>query len=189
MRGILIILFAGLILISCDEGLSPDLADAKSGFGGTISFVGDWNPEITQTHLVVFKDPLLSITDFNVFNLSFVSESIPNGSLTYQYSTNDGDALISSVGAGKYSYIAVAQCLRDTITLNREDWIVVGVYYSNENKTVPGELSLLEGAFLENINITCDFNNLPPQPPGGSELNSIENKRKKNEAKGQRIEN
>ena len=36
---------------------------------------------INQTHVVVFKEPLLSVSDFNVFNLKFVSESIPNGTV------------------------------------------------------------------------------------------------------------
>lgn len=183
MRGILIILFAGLFLISCDEGLSPELADEKSGFGGTISFVGNWNPDITLTHLVVFNDPLLSIADFNVFNLSFVSDTISNGSQSYKYTTYDENALINTIGAGTYSYIAVAQCLKDTITLNREDWIVAGIYYQDENDTIPGSLTLREGEYLENINISCDFNNLPPQPPGGLELINSESDILKNEVK------
>lgn len=189
MRVILIIIFASLFFMSCDEGLSPDFADEKSGFGGIISFVGDWNPDISQTHLVVFNDPLLSIADFNVFNLSFVSEAIPNGSQSYQYTTYDENALINTIGAGTFSYIAVAQCLKDTITLNREDWIVVGVYYQDEDDTIPGSLTLAAGVYFENINITCDFNNLPPQPPGGLELTIIAGDTLKNEAKELESEN
>jgi hypothetical protein len=167
---IFIILIAITAFVSCDKGLSPDLGEEKAGFGGSITFSGDWNPDILQTHVVVFKNPLLTVDDFNVFNLSFVSESIPNGSVSYNYSTNDENALISTIEPGNISYIAVAQSLRDTITLNREDWIVVGLYYSDDDKTMPGILTLNEGIFIDGVNINCDFNNPPPQPPGGESI-------------------
>jgi hypothetical protein len=164
---IVCLLFSCFLISSCDEGLSPDLADVRPGFGGTVTFSGDWNPEINQTHVVVFRDPLLSIEDFNVFNLSFVSEAIPNGSLSYSYSTLDTTALISTVEPGEISYIAVAQSLTDTITLRRENWIVVGLYFAENDSTQPGSIDVDEGEFINNINIHCDFNNPPPQPPGG----------------------
>jgi hypothetical protein len=169
MRPLQVIFFISiLIFISCDKGLSPDLAEVKAGFGGIVTFTGEWDPKINQTHIVVFKDPLLSIEDFNVFNLNFVSESIPNGSSIYEYSTNDENSLISIIEPGVISYIAVAQSLKDTITLNREDWFVIGLYYSQSNTTNPGFLTLGEGEYLNNINILCDFNNPPIQPPGGA---------------------
>jgi hypothetical protein len=164
MRAILIF-FLSFILASCDKGLSPEFADEKSGFGGTITFSGEWDPTIIQTHVVVFKDPLLSVADFNVFNLSYVSDLIPNGSQSYEYSTFDDNSLISTIEAGYYSYIAVAQSLRDSITLNRDDWRVVGLYYAEGSTTLPGTLILPEASFIENIDIHCDFDNPPPQPP------------------------
>ena len=171
MRAVIIILFPlSFLLLSCDKGLSPDLADEKSGFGGTITFSGEWDPASKQTHVVAFNDPLLSIDDFNVFNLSYVSESIPNGSNSYNYTTNNTEALISVIVPGEVAYIAVAQSLRDTITLNRADWVVIGLYYSPNDNVNPGKINIEEGKYLENINIHCDFNNPPPQPPGGSEI-------------------
>jgi len=167
MRSVYLLLFSIIFINSCDKGLSPDLAEEKAGFGGTITFSGEWNPTITETHVVVFKNSLLSVSDFNIFNLSFVSEAIPNGSLEYKYSTNDESALISAIQPGKYSYIAVAQSLRDSITLNREDWIVIGLYTNKNDSTKPGTLNLLEASFADSINIHCDFSNPPPQPPGG----------------------
>lgn len=163
-----LILITFLIFTSCGEGLSPDLADEKSGFGGTITFSGEWNPNIKQTHIVAFKDPLISVNDFNFFNLKFVSDVIPNGTISYDYSTYDEGSLISTIEPGKISYIAVAQALKDTITLNREDWIVIGVYYENNDTANPGIIQISESEFKDNINIHCDFNNPPPQPPGGS---------------------
>ena len=168
MRTSHLLFILSIILISaCDKGLSPDLAEEKSGFGGTITFKGEWNPDVNQTHVVVFEDPLLSISDFNVFNLKFVSETIPNGSQSYHYTTSDENSLISTVEPGVISYIAVAQSIKDTITLNREDWYIIGLYTTNNNITEPGTLILPEATILDNINIHCDFNNPPPQPPGG----------------------
>lgn len=178
MRAIPILLLSVFIFVSCDKGLSPDLADVNPGFGGTITFSGEWNPDIVQTHVVVFKNPLLSIDDFNVFNLTFVSDIIPNGSESYEYSTYDERALISNVEAGAISYVAVAQSLRDTLTLNRADWIVVGIFYSQGDTTKPGVINLPEGEYLNDINIHCDFSNPPPQPPGGLiDLLKLANKR------------
>lgn len=157
---ILLIILAATI-ISCDKGLSPDLAAEKSGLGGKIDFIGEWDQSISQTHVVIFKNPLLSVSDFNIFNLSFVSESIPNGSNSYDYSTNDNNSLVSTITSGTYSYIAVAQSIKDTITLNREDWHIVGLYTDKKN------IVLTEGEFISGIDILCDFNNPPPQPPGG----------------------
>ncbi len=175
MRIAYLLFILTLIFISaCDKGLSPDLAEEKSGFSGTITFSGEWNPDINQTHVVVFKDPLLSISDFNVFNLKFVSETIPNGSQTYHYTTSDENSLISTIEPGVISYIAVAQSKRDTITLNREDWFIIGLYTTNNDITKPGILTLPEATIVDSIDIHCDFNNPPPQPPGGvTELENI----------------
>ena len=155
-----------IIVVSCDQGLSPDLADPKVGFGGTITFSGEWNSKIKQTLIVLFKDPLNSEADFNVFNLKYVSESIPFGSQTYKYSTND-ISLISNVEPGVYSYLAVAQSEKDTISLSRKDWTVVGIYYTDNDSTQPGQILIPESKYVDSLDIHCDFNNLPPQPPGG----------------------
>ena len=168
MRKLIYIILPFILLCtSCDQGLSPDLADEIVGFGGTVTFSGEWDPTITQTHVVVFEEPLLDVSDFNVFNLKYVSSSIPNGTTSYNYSTNDEEALISSIEPGAVSYIAVAQSLKDTITLSRVDWIVIGIYYEEGDSLQPGNLIIPETGFIGDINIFCDFNNLPPQPPGG----------------------
>lgn len=165
-----IIIISLIIFISCDKGLSPEIADPKVGFGGTITFIGNWNPEVNQTHIVLFKDLLLSESDFNVFNLKFVSDTIPNGSQVYNYSTTD-NSLIENIEPGEYSYLAVAQSKLNYLTLNREDWFIVGIYFLNNDFTNPAKLLIPEATYVENVNITCDFNNPPPQPPGG--LNNL----------------
>jgi len=161
-------------LSSCDQGLSPEMADIKVGFSGEITFIGEWYKEVTQTHVVLFKDPLLSKEDFNVFNLKYVSDSIANGSEFYKYST-DQNSLIENIEAGDYAYLAVAQSKREVLSLNREDWKVVGVYYTEGDTTKPGTLTIPEKSFVDSVNIVCDFNNPPPQPPGGVNFQNILN--------------
>jgi len=169
-------------LVSCDKGLSPDMASPKVGFEGTVNFIGNWNPKAKQTYVVLFKEPLLSITDFNVFNLKYVSDTIPIGTQVYHYSTNDVNSLISSIEPGEYSYLAVAQTKRDTLSLNRVDWFVAGLYYSKNDSTKPGKLVIPQATFVDSIDLICDFNNPPPQPPGGLEelLNRVFQNSKEN---------
>lgn len=171
----IIFLLISLIIISCDEGLAPYLEEEKAGFGGTIFFNGEWDSEVKQTNLVVFQNPLLSVTDFNIFNLKFVSESIPFGSRIYSYTTNNENSILSTIEAGEISYIAIAQSDKDTLSLSREDWEIVGLYYIDNDTTKPGTLLIPENTFLDSINIYCDFNNPPPQPPKGETYTNIIN--------------
>ena len=102
---------------------------------------------------------------FNAFNLGFVSDSIPYGISSIFYSSLKNPLL--EILPGVYSYVAVAQSSTPTISLTRKDWKVVGIYYSNGNNSNPGKLIISKNEFVPNINITCDFDNPPPQPPGG----------------------
>lgn len=170
MRALIILPFL-IFILSCDKGLSPENAEQKAGFGGNVTFIGNWNLSAKQTYVVAFKDPLLSISDFSIFNLKFVSDSIPFGANNFNYSTNNENSVLSNIEFGNYSYVAVAQTIRDTLSLDRNDWIVAGIYTSNDDLTKPGILNIPQGTFVENVNIVCDFNNPPPQPP--SEIRNI----------------
>jgi hypothetical protein len=64
--------------------------------------------------------------------------------------------------------VAVAQSETPVFSANRQDWFVVGVYYISEGAALPGTLVIPEETFVRNVNIHCNFNNLPPQPPGGN---------------------
>jgi hypothetical protein len=67
--------------------------------------------------------------------------------------------------AGTYAYVAVAQSAAEILSLKREDWFVVGVYSEPDGAAKP--LVIGEGETLEGVDIFCDFDNPPPQPPGG----------------------
>jgi hypothetical protein len=157
------------IIFSCDEGLSPEMAEISPGFGGTVTFIGNWDNKVTRTHVVLFRNPLLSKKDFNAFNLKFVSDSIATGTQSYNYSTYDDNSLLSNIQSGEYAYLAVAQSKTEELSLNREDWIIVGLYSFTDGDSIkPKTLIIPEASFIDSTNIVCDFNNPPPQPPGGN---------------------
>jgi hypothetical protein len=172
--GVTILILLPIILlflfISCDQGIEPKPISEPTGFSGEVTFIGDWPIGIQRTHIVVFKNPLLSESDFNVFNLKYVSAEIPNGTQFYTYSTLDSSIVPEEgyLNPGEYSYIAVAQSKSEEVSLNRSDWFVSGLYFSPGDSTKPGKIIITEGTILENIQIVCDFDNPPPQPPGGN---------------------
>lgn len=164
-----ILLACLVIFASCDGGLAPKESglEYQTGFGGIISFVGNWDPDVTYTNIVLFKDPILSEEDFNIHNLKYLSTPIPFGSAEYNYTTIDS-ILFGNVESGKYAYLAVVQSKSEDLSLQRKDWFVVGIYNSGEEGLADGEIYIEENKFKFETNIRCDFENLPPQPPGGN---------------------
>ena len=75
--------------------------------------------------------------------------------------------MLNSIEAGDFAYLAVAQTTETEIQLVRSAWVVAGVYNSEGDSSEFGKLTIPPGTFLKDINIICDFNNPPPQPPGG----------------------
>jgi hypothetical protein len=160
-----------LFLYGCDGGIEPQPEkNTQTGFGGKITFSGEWADSVVRTHIVVFKDPLNSVSDFNVFNLSFVSREIPKGVIEFNYTSIDSSIIPvnGEFSPGDYAYVAVAQSSTQEVSLNRSDWFVVGLYYNDGDTINPGTLHIPDETFVTNINIFCDFNNPPPQPPGGN---------------------
>ena len=169
MKLLFVTCFCIITLISCDGGLAPKESglEYQTGFGGTVSFVGNWSHDITYTNIVLFKDPILSEEDFNIQNLKYLSTPIPLGSDEYNYTTVDS-ILFGNVEPGKYSYLAVVQSTSEELSLDRKDWFVVGIYNSDVVGWNEGEIIVEESKFEFDVDIVCDFNNPPPQPPGGN---------------------
>lgn len=158
------------LAIACDHGIEP-LEAETSGFGGTITFVSEWPDSVKRSFLVVFKDPLVSDTNFTIFNLKYLSTEIPPDVLVHNYTSLDSSYIPPEPGpfpAGTYGYVAVVQQSTDNLSLARKDWFVSGVYFANGDTTQPGTMVIPDSTFVRNINITVDFNNPPPQPPGGN---------------------
>lgn len=171
IRAAILILSVVTLLYSCDHGISPERTSQEvTGFSGKITFVGPWPDSIKRTHIVVFKDPILSSKDFNILNIKFISREIPFGTSVYYYSSKDSSVIPGTevFAPGEYAYVAVAQQASDELVLVRSAWFVAGVYYTSGDRSQPGKLIIPEDTFVRNIDIVCDFNNPPPQPPGGN---------------------
>ncbi len=163
-----IFLFAIALLSGCNHGIAPiEAPDVEPGFSGKITFIGNWPNDVLQTVVVLFKDPLIDSTDFNMLNLRFVSAPIPYGSKEFIFSTEDKNNFVSNVEPGEYAYLAVAQQIIPN-SFARKAWRIAGVYCPDGDSTNAGKFYLPENTFLENVNITCDFNRPPAQPPGGT---------------------
>ena len=153
-------------MLSCNEGIEPLPESLQPVFSGKVTFVGDWPTDITATHIVMFKETLEDSSDFSIVNLGFISEEIPAGSTEFEYNTSL-NAIIGTIEAREYAYLVVAQSKSEGLSLERKDWFVVGIYCNDTDIICTGRIDVPEGAYLENIDIICDFNNPPPQPPGG----------------------
>ena len=162
-----------IVIVSCvnDHGIAPKpFVIETTGFGGTVRFLGTWPDSIQRMHIVVFEEPLLEPSDFNIFNLKYVSLEIPFGTQIFNYTSIDSSFVPgdSTFAPGEYAYVAVAQQTTEILSLFRRDWFVAGVYYALGDTSQPGTMVIQEGKYTSNINITCDFDNPPPQPPGGN---------------------
>ena len=161
-----------LLLGRCDKGIEPlpdtSTVSGPTGFSGKVTFTGAWPQGIKRTHLVVFQNPIETSQDFLPPNFSFVADSIPYGSTQFVYNSVDNNFYpVFQLSPGSYRYVVVAQSKSPTLSLDRKDWTVVGVYYANGNTSSPGVLTIEQNRMTINIDINVDFNNLPPQPPGG----------------------
>lgn len=154
------------LIVSCNHGLEPaPEVTQEPGFGGTIYFKGNWPQDVLQTRIVLFKEPLLSASDFSALNLRYISETIPIGTTEYNYSTLSGLSSLVNIEPGEYAYLAVAQS-KVEFSLSRQDWFVIGLYVLPPDTLNPAKLIIPENTYLKDINIICDFDNPPIQPPG-----------------------
>ena len=160
------------LLIACDHGIEPKpFLKSPPGFSGTIRFTSEWPDSVKRSFLVVFKNPLISDSDFTILNLKFLSREIPLGVELHDFSSLDSAYIPATPGPfppGSYAYVAVVQQSTEELSLARKDWFVSGIYYTNGDTTKPGTMIIPDSTFVKNINITVDFNNPPPQPSGGN---------------------
>ncbi len=163
----LILLF---FAVACDHGIEPrPVLPEPPGFSGTVSFINTWPDSIKRAFIVVFENPLLTPADFTIQNLKYLSREISLGSQIYEFSSLDSAFIPAVPGPfppGTYAYVAVVQQSTEDLSLARNDWFVSGVYYANNDTTKPGKMVIPESSFVRNINITVEFDNPPPQPPG-----------------------
>jgi hypothetical protein len=168
VAAVIIVLFTWIA--GCDKGIEPEpensVSQEKTGFGGKVTFVGNWPADIKRTHIVVFKNPIVTSDDFFPPNLAFVIDSIPYRSSSFSYNSVDNNFIsLFTLAPGDYKYIVVAQSKTADISLERKNWFIVGVYNISGDQSKPRTLIIQEGKMTTGVDITVDFNNPPPQPP------------------------
>lgn len=165
-KSLALVLILSFLISSCDKGIEPGEPLGPSGFSGKVTFVGNWPQGIQRTHIVVFRNEIVTVADFFLPNLSFVVDSIPYGSKEFTYNSLENPfTTIFKITPGNYSYVVVAQSKTQFMSFERKDWMVVGVYCENNNQAIPKSLIVPPGKITPDVNIKVDFNNPPPQPP------------------------
>lgn len=165
---LLIVYFSVYFITGCDKGIEPEPEKTNSigHFSGKVTFTGNWHAGIKRTHIVVFKNEIVDSTYFFPPNLAFVIDSIPYRSQEYVYNSVENNFIpLFQLAAGDYKYIAVAQSKTPEISLDRKDWVIVGVYNIGGDQSRPKTLTILTGQVTTGVDIIVDFNNPPPQPP------------------------
>jgi hypothetical protein len=164
-----LIFFLLLIIISgCDKGIEPadETAPGETGFSGKVTFTGSWPAGVKRTHIVVFKNEIISSQDFFPPNLAFVIDSIPYRSTEFNFNSVDNNFIpLFVLSPGEYKYIVVAQSSTPEISLERKDWSIVGVYCLNGIQSNPKPLIIESGKMTRGVDINVNFGNPPPQPP------------------------
>jgi hypothetical protein len=166
IKFLLTILLVGILISSCDKGIEPGEPSGPSGFSGKITLSGKWPEGITRTHVVVFRNRIVTVQDFFLPNLIFVVDSIPYGSKEFKFNSLENPfTTIFKITPGGYNYVVVAQSRTQFMSFERKDWTVVGIYCENGNQSIPKTMIIPPGKIAQDINIMVDFSNPPPQPP------------------------
>ena len=157
LKTILLTLSFLIILISwgCSEGLAPIEPEY---IRGTVRFVNDidsWPPpdSLIELRVVFFQrypqDSTGIVAEFKYLEFTDTLETYTDSS-TFTYEIIKAPIV--------YEYVAVAQNYGAWY-----EWKVVGVYSISGNPEQYSRLEIEEGRSYD-IDITVDFNNLPPQP-------------------------
>ncbi len=160
MRYIYIFAVLGLFIAGCDKGISPVVA--KTGFSGTVYFMN-----------APASDPILDLrvvavpyypidTSVNTLITKILGGTIPfSPSLPLNVDSGFVANYEFNVPAKEYDYVAIVQ--RYGIDYFH-DWRVLSFYGFDSTSSVPKTVTVQNGEFLSNINMTVDFHHLPPQP-------------------------
>src|SRR3989339_1952120 len=152
---LMVICFSVCFIAGCDKGIEPEPEKSSQaeiiGFSGKVTFTGNWPAGITRTHIVVFKNDILTVDDFSFQNLAFVVDPISFESSEFTYDSGINNFFSLTLAEGTYKYIVVAQSKTPTISFNRDDWFIVGVYYNNGDQSKPGMMTLQKGKITTGI--------------------------------------
>lgn len=154
-----LMIVSAMVLLGCQEGLSP-LNQPKTSFisGKIIVISGNesWpSPDsVLEIRVVAFKDfPPKDVLNEIISNNAYFTDTLPLFRDTINYTLKIDNPPV------RINYLATV--LRFGTIL---DWKVIG-FYTLDNKN-PQPIFVKSGDSLTNINIFVDFFNNPPQPFG-----------------------
>ncbi len=153
-----------LVISGCEKAgrtptSPPPAPEAQfGGFAGTVSF-RNWP----------LRD---SVKDLRVFALrslptkALLSQVLSGNVVIYPPSTSlpynvDSQPYATYASTTTFVYVGVAQRFGQDLTA---DWRIVGVYDDNGDRTRPLPITVPTADTLRHIDISVDFQNLPPQP-------------------------
>lgn len=160
-KNLLVIIFL-IFCQACDHGLAPPPPEKiEQGILGTIYYIGNFPDSLREHRLIAAKMNRKFRSMNEILNLILsgsdsiqIYPSITQSPLPLQKvdSINYRFVLQPAV----YKYIAVVQTTG--AILDSTKWKVVGVYSAKP------EIEVKIGQFIENVDITVDYDNLPIQP-------------------------
>lgn len=160
---LLLSVFAVIILLSCDGGLTlpPDI---QPGIQGTITVAGPWPPVDSVKSLWLFASQIFpldsskvvaGIIDGRISIYPSVTETLP-----YNVSPQPFNMPLLP---GTYYYIGVLQRHGDNL-VNPGSYTVVGVLPDETNPSNPRTVTVGDFQVISGLTMQIDFYNLPPQP-------------------------
>ncbi len=161
-------MFMGVcLLMACNAGLEPT-PPLDPGFAGQVRFVpGTWPSadSLAQIQLWIFASRNIPhdsaaivngilTTPFTIFLYPSLSTPLPTGIDSLEYTFH--------LPTGAYAYVGVLQHHGTDFAIT--SFKVVGMYQDPGFPNVPRPLTVSDVALTQDVNITVDFHQPPPQP-------------------------
>lgn len=161
-KRLVVVLLCGLVplLSSCDGGLEPA---EKPLIAGLVTFKGgtaSWPPadSVKEVRIVAFRvyPPQDIVSEVLNERAYFTQQGLPLFGDTTSYVIE-----LPTPPPGHIAAVVAALRYGDNIMA---DWRVIGLYTATGDNNTPTPLNPAGQSSNRNINITVDFDNLPPQP-------------------------
>jgi hypothetical protein len=165
----------------CDEGLGP--INESAGFSGVIT-LKNWpstRDSVLNLRIIALTSPPTPPSGMDPF--AYLLTEWASGRACFFPSGFTGKGLVDSLNAarygidttihylcteegsnlrtGLYEYVAIAQQYGPNVMAQ---WKVAGVYSIRQDTLVPEPVRVLLHRIAQNVDITVDFRNPPPQP-------------------------
>lgn len=152
-----------LMLAGCDHGGLDPTVTQEPGFSGQIQFLGRRPAVDSLKDLRVVAVPYYPIdTTFQLVILKVLDGTIAFGTELTSFAASDLPVRYElRVEPKTYPYVAIVQQYGADVF---SQWRVVGVYGYSSAHPAPSPVMVRDGELTTSIDLTVDFDHLPPQP-------------------------